>query len=193
MHERLCGHGDHSARHLLVDIDYFGHVGGVVYVSGSSRVIDVGDGSGSDHGIAAIDVIKISAAYRIRGLVDFARREREPAHCGCNRADGQRDLQILAPDKRYQRRRIDSLLTRRPWDPAPRASDVCPTAIVRNGKAPRRVVHPSPAPRVYPGPMAVAVRGPACGHVRWRPNVAVAWVLMPAAVRIQVFIANHFG
>src|SRR6185436_21060633 len=124
-------------------------------------------------------------------LVDLARRQRKPAD---DRRDGDagdgRRAQILAPDKLHLRRGIYRRLARRPGDPAPGAPDVRPAAVVRNGVAPRRVIHPGPAPRVDPSPMAVAVRGPPGGHAPGGPDVAVGRVGAPGAVGIEILVAD---
>ena len=66
-----------------------------------------------------------------------------------------------------------------------------PAAVVGYGEAPWRVVHPGPAPGVDPGPMAVAIRCPAGCHAIRHPDIAVIRVDAPAAVRIEVLIADH--
>ena len=198
LHEGLRRHGDHGAAHLLVGVDHLGDIGGVVDdrgIAGDIRgVVDVGDGLRRDHRIAAVDVVEVNAADRVRRLIDLARRQREPADVARWRvADRHRDLEILAADKGHQRRCVHRALTPRAGHPGPGVVDVGPAAVVRNGIAPGRVIDPGPAPGVDPGPMAVAIRRPARGHAVRRPDVAVARIDTPGAIAVEVFVADDFA
>ena len=57
--------------------------------------------------------------------------------------------------------------------------------------APRHGVDPGPAPRCDIGPVSVAVRRPAHGHVVRIPHGAVVAVVLPVAVLVQVLVADH--
>src|SRR5207302_4517817 len=51
--------------------------------------------------------------------------------------------------------------------------------------------HPRPAPRGYPGPVAVAIGSPVHNcHVR-EPNGPILRHLAPTTVVVKVFVANH--
>ena len=196
LREGLRRHGDHRTAHLLVDIDRLHDVRRVVddgRVRDVRRVVDVGDGGGRDHRIAAIDVVEIAAAHRIRRLIDLARREREPAdRGGHDAAHRRRDLEVPAADEGDQRRRIYRLFALRAGHPAPGAVEVGPAAVVRHGKAPGGVVDPGPAPGIDPGPVAVVVRRPAGGDTGRRPDAAVGRIGAPAAVGIEILVADDF-
>ena len=198
LHEGLRRHGDHSARHLLVGIDDVGDVGRTVddgRIGGDvGGVEDLRDGLRSNHRVAAVDIVKVSTADRIRRLVNLARRQRKPAHGGRDGTAGSNgNLEVLAADKRHQRRRVHRPLAPRARHPAPGAVDVGPAAVVRNRVTPGRVVDPGPAPGVDPGPVAVPVRRPAAGHARRRPDVAIVRIGAPGAVGIEVFVADDVG
>ena len=79
MHESLCRHRDHGARHSLIGIDDLAHGGRVVVndrgvIDDVGGVVDVGYDGRRDHRVAAVDLVEITAAHRIRGLIDLARR-----------------------------------------------------------------------------------------------------------------------
>ena len=194
LHEGLRRHRDHGARDLLVGVDHMGDLSDLGRVVDDVRVVDVGDRRRGDHRVAAVDAVEVAAADRVRGLIDLARCQREPADMGCGRAAGRhRDLEVLAADERNQRRRIHRPLTPRARHPGPGAVDVGPATVVRHGIAPGRVVNPSPAPGVDPGPMAVAVGRPARGHARRRPDRTVARIDTPGAIGVEVFITDDLA
>ena len=60
-------------------------------------------------------------------------------------------------------------------------------------EAPGCVVHPGPTPRRDPGPMPVVIGSPVCGDRVRHPHVAIARLIAPAAVLIQVVITGHFA
>src|SRR6266568_2533973 len=74
---------------------------------------------------------------------------------------------------------------------APAARKIVPAAVVVRGKAPRRIVNPSPAPWADPVPIAVAVRSPARGDLGGIPNMPVPRLIAPSAVIIEVVVADH--
>ena len=198
LHERLRRHRDHRPRHLLVGIDHVGDVGGVVDDGRVGRdvggVVDVGDGLRRNHGIAAIDVVEVAAADRVRGLIHLARRQRKPAHrCGARAARRDRDLEVLAADEGHQGRRVHRPLALGPGHPGPAAVDVGPATVVRNGVAPGRVIDPGPAPGIDPGPVPVAVGRPARGDASRCPDIAIVGVDAPTAVGVEVFVADDFA
>ena len=104
LHECSRRNRDNGTRHLPVGIDDVGHVRVVVIV--------VDDG-GVDHCVAAVDVLEIAAAYRVRRPIDIARPEREPRDAADVTA-GDRYLEIAAADERDERRRVVSARRRGP-------------------------------------------------------------------------------
>src|SRR5581483_8766729 len=73
---------------------------------------------------------------------------------------------------------------------APNASDKDPAAVVEWRKTPWRIVHPGPAPRGDPYPVAVAIRRPADDRRMRKPDGAVVRNRPPAAVSVQVLVAD---
>ena len=198
LHKCPRRNSDYRARDLLVDVDDFGHVGVVDHRrviddrSDIGIVVDVRDGGRRNHCVTAIDVVKIPPTDWIGGLIDLAWCQWKPADVGCGAASRLGPLRTPIANKHHQSRCIHGLLALRPWNPTPCAANVGPAAVMRNREAPGRVVYPSPAPGVNPGPMSVAVRSPARGYSSWGPDVAVVRVRTPGTVCIEVFIADHF-
>src|ERR1019366_7154092 len=64
--------------------------------------------------------------------------------------------------------------------------------VVEGREAPGSSVHPSTAPRLHPGPTAVAVGG-ASGVDARRPDPAVVGNFAPRAVGIQILVADGFA
>src|SRR6185437_13767600 len=158
---------------LVVDVvDHRGAIDGVVHV-------DVGD----------VDATVVVAVAVVPRVVDLARAEREPAHRRA--ADAHRHAPAAAAHEGHQRRRIHRACHDRPRDPAPGAADVRPAAVVVGREAPRRIVHPGPTPRRDVGPVAVAVRRPVRRHLAGVPDRAVVGAALPAAVLVEVLVADH--
>ena len=181
LYECCRRYGDDSTRHLPVGIDDIGHVRIVVIVVDHGRV---------DDGVAAIDILEVTAAHSIRRPIDFARPEWEPGNA-TDVAAGNRQLKIISTDKRYQCRRVVSPCALRAGNPAPGAAQICPAAVVGDRVTPWRVVHPGPTPGIDPRPMSVAIRCPANGNAIRIPDVAVVCVVAPNTIGIQIFIADH--
>src|SRR6185437_5566647 len=57
--------------------------------------------------------------------------------------------------------------------------------------APRLVIYPGPAPRLDPGPVAIAIRRPVGSDLGGIPDLAVVGCALPVAVLIQVVVADH--
>ena len=151
----------------------------------------VGDIDICDVGVTDVDHTDILGADRVGRTIDLARSQREPGHAhaaadreGCARA---------APDKPHECWSIDRRDTEGPGNPAPRRSDAGPAAIVEWSKAPRLGAHPSPAPGIDPGPVAVSIWSPVRIHVRGHPDRSVALHILPVAVLVEIFIADHVG
>ena len=68
---------------------------------------------------------------------------------------------------------------------------VRPTAIVGSHESRRCVVHPRPAPRIYPSPVTLLVGRPILRHMRGSPYRAVIAIHSPGAVLVEVFVARE--
>src|SRR5579859_1512161 len=134
----------------------------------------------------------------IRRNVDLTRPQREPPDVHANSAAYTDSHGEMRPaDPRDQRGSIHRTHigngndARRARYPTPAAANIDPATIVEGRKAPRRIIHPRPAPRRDPGPVAVAIGRPVNnGNVR-EPDRAVFRHLAPAAVVVEVFVADH--
>src|SRR5690606_13430122 len=100
---------------------------------------------------------------------------------------------VRAADEGDQRRCIYRTHVARTWQPAPAAADIHPAARVRRCETPRCVVHPGPAAGRDPAPVAVAVRRPAGGDAAREPDMAVVADMTPAAVVVEVGIADQLA
>ena len=125
------------------------------------------------------------------GAIDFARRQRHPAHGGA--ANLHRNTPPAAPHPAHQRRRVDRPRHIGPRHPAPAATPAHPAAVMERRKAPRRLVDPCPTPGPHPGPAAVAVGRPVGLHDQRLPQRAVFGVLFPAAMAVEILGAGHLG
>ena len=183
---------EHVGRHRG---DGVGHVAVAVValrnvaVAAGVLVVDVVDDDVVDHRVAVVDLREIVAAGPVGRHVDFARAEREPANRGIATAR-DREVPAAAADEYHQRRRIRGALVARPRYPAPAVANARPTAVVRRREAPRGVVHPGPAPRLLPDPLAIAIRRPVRADPVRKPDVAVVRHRAPVAIAIEVRVAD---
>src|SRR5262249_39354074 len=90
-----------------------------------------------------------------------------------------------------QRRRIAWTYTHRSGHPAPASRNEDPAPIMERSKAPGCIVNPGPAPRLNPGPVAVAIRRPAHVDPCWKPHAAVGADFSPATVIVEIFISDY--
>ncbi len=127
----------------------------------------------------------------VRRHVDLIRGERNPADIllAAAEAEGEIDATNIA-EEGDQRRRIDraGLHTARP--PRPAMVDLYPAPVVEGREAPRGVIDPGPAPGCHIGPVPVAIRRPVRCNLRI-PDLAIARILAPLAVAVQILIAGH--
>ena len=135
-----------------------------------------------------VDVAHVGRRMAVPRYVRFVPAQRHPAHC---RAARDRQRQVRAADKRHQRRRINRARHACTGRPRPAAADPHPAAIVIWGEAPRRVVHPRPAPGRHPHPAAITIRCPTHRYRSGKPHVAVLRNALPGAVLIELFVAGH--
>ena len=171
------------------------------------RVVDVGDVR-HVHGLVHVDVVHhdvlVHAVVVARApaaparMPALARAEREPRAA---RRGGPADREADAPvepaaassaDERDQRRRIDGRLADhdRARHPRPAVVDIRPAAVVIRREAPRRIIDPGPAPRRLPDPVPVVIGRPVGRRVVRHPYGAVARVVAPRAVRVEVLVAG---
>ena len=176
-HRRDC------SRRLAVAINGVGDVDVVVEVIDDRRI---------DYGVADIDVREVGPADGVRGTIDVSGPEREPADSR-HRSGGYRQIEAAAADEGDQRRRIDRTHREGTRHPAPPARYKRPAAIVERRETPRRLVHPGPAPGIDPAPIPSAVRHPADRDRRRKPDIAVALDVAPAAVFVEIRIADDVG
>src|SRR5258708_1754322 len=192
----LMGSGGNRVRSGLVLIRDVGHVDGLVDVDvvvhvGDVRLVD-------DRSVGNVDILHVALADVIGRTVDVTRTEREPRDANsATTADSNADAEVRSSDPRHQGRCVDrayindSDRTRRARHPTPDASHDDPAAIVERRKTPRLIINPGPAPGRNPSPVAVTIGSPADhGGVR-QPNGAVFGNGAPAAVVVEVFVADN--
>ena len=159
-------------------------------------VVIVVDGGVIDHRVGVVHPREITLAHLVRRKIRLARTQGEPSY-GRSSADGkaQAETRAASPsaNPRHQRRRINGSHAIRSGYPAPTAAKGSPAAIVIGSESPRRVVHPGPTPGRDPGPMPVVIGRPTCADCGRHPHVAVAGLIIPAAVLIQVVVAGDFA
>ena len=96
-------------------------------------------------------------AHRERRHVNFAKRERDPAHRGIR--DDYARIEIGESDQRGSIHGTNHG-DRHGRHPAPRSAHGYPAAVVERSPAPGRVINPVPAPRFDPGPMTITIGRP---------------------------------
>lgn len=191
MHDLLLIHADRSLRHSpsanerlpvhrcdgtwIVRICVV-HVGDVVH---RVVVIDLRDLRPIVVARAApIDLLDVSRIHAVGRNIYVTRTQRIPADpLHAPKRDG--NSKSSAAYESNKSRRIHRRDRHRPWHPAPRSVNHCPSAIVKGREAPWFGVNPSPAPRCNPTPMARVVGNPAGSHVVGHPVVAILGVRVP--------------
>ena len=126
------------------------------------------------------------------GPVRLTRRQGYPGHWGPGRADHHAHSHRRAGES-DQRRRKAWTGDPRPGRPDPAVAPQHPAPVVEGRKAPRRLVHPGPAPAYVPDPAALLEGCPTSRHHQRRPHHAELGMVLPAAVAIQVFHTRHLG
>ena len=133
--------------------------------------------------VAGIDVAKIAVAGAVGRLVNVARPERKPAHRPA--ADAYRNAGVAVADEGHERGRIHRPVLPAAGQPAPVVVQINPAPIVEGREAPGRVVHPGPAPRREPDPVAIAIGCPTGFQSARIPHRPVAAFLAPVAVVVE--------
>ena len=190
---RCSGHGVVLALILIGDVC---HLRCFVYVN---VVVDVGDlGAVYDHGVRNVHAFHVTRADVIGRAIDVTRAERKPRHTG-SAANRYANSKVRATNPGDKGRSINGTYIRHGYDrrtrgrgyPAPRTAYGNPSAVVERGEAPRRIIHPSPAPWRNPDPVAVTIRCPTGNRGARKPNCAVLRHGVPTAIFVQIFIANN--
>src|SRR5204863_7047656 len=108
----------------------------------------------------------------------FAKTQREPA-------DSKPET---AAEKAHKSRTVNRGTIKRTGAPAPPAAKIVPSAIVERSKSPRCIVNPSPPPRAYPVPIAIAVGSPVRRDVVGIPDMAILRLVLPRTGIVEVAI-----
>src|SRR5262245_5724611 len=137
-----------------------------------------------------IEAANVTFAHEINGPVDFARPQREPSDAG---AKAKRHAPIIPADKADQRWREDWTRRERPWYPVPAVVDKRPATVMERREPPRFDVHPRPAIRFEPEPIAGAIRRPTRRYRIRRPCVSVVGKYRPTAVSVKIFVTDHLA
>ena len=177
LHERIVRHHRDRIRRAAVPVVDVGDV--------DVRHVDVGDVD-----VGHVHVADVRVAHVIGGVVRLFRREREPGYAP-TAAGADRHAPVAPAHEHDQRRRVHRSSDHAARHPGPPVAHVHPATVVKRREAPRRVVDPRPAPRLHPGPVAVAVRRPARGHGAWHPHRTVVRRRTPLAVVVQVLVTDH--
>src|SRR5574337_692310 len=190
--EHVARHRGHGARHAAVGVVAAAarrHAARtIVAVEGvDDRLVDVDVADVGDVDVGEVTLRRVEPRH-----VHVARTEREPAHRTAA-AEANRYRQPGSADEGHQWRRIHRAHVDRPRHPAPAVPGVYPAAVMEGREAPGLVIHPGPAPRIDPRPVAVAIRRPAGRHRGRVPDVAVLRHGVPLAVLVEVVAADHVG
>lgn len=165
----------HIAVHVCDVID-----GGVVIDDRS--VVNICDRRCVHSGVRDVHAIHIRRAYAIRRYIDFARTKREPGYRPHSHSADERD----------QSRSIHGTFCHRSRNPSPAPIYICPAPIVEGCISPRRIVHPSPPPRINPCPVAVMVGCPSRLDM-WEPDIPVGGIRAPVSVIIEIGKPNYLS
>src|SRR5207302_4890377 len=138
----------------------------------------------------AVHPCHVVGSGSICGHVHFARPQREPANC-CSATHCNSYSEVGATHEGDQRRSINRLSFHRAWYPTPRPACIGPASVMKGRIAPRRIIHPCPAPWCNPGPVAIMIGCPADRHCGRHPNLSVLRVVAPDAVLVEILVANH--
>src|SRR5262249_59714453 len=111
---------------------------------------------------------------------------------GCHAAAAERERRMpaAAADKSDERRSIDRPRHQAARNPDPTSIKVGPAAVMKWRESPRRVVHPGPAPRLCPDPMAIAIRRPIRRDPARDPNRTIFRNHPPDPAFLQLSLPN---
>src|SRR5690242_2380386 len=171
----------------LIDIGDVCDVGSVDH----RGVVIVVDDGGVHRGVRHVDVIHVSPAHVIRRDINLTRAKWEPANIHTDA-----EMRSTDPsDEGWSIHRADVHCAdndgaRRSRHPTPEAANNNPASIVEGSKAPGSVVNPGVAPGSDVNPVPGVIRSPAGGSFLRKPNVAVLGNLAPAAIVVEVLVAD---
>src|SRR5262249_6666363 len=102
--------------------------------------------------VVDVDVIPIRRSAVVPRVERFTPAKRDPAEAAAQaKTNTNAEASAEEADKR---RSINGWRPNRAWTPAPIPSIPAPAAVVVRSEAPRRVIHPRPAPRADVAPIA---------------------------------------
>src|SRR6185503_240315 len=166
-----------------------GRVSGPATVSPTARmtsdvgvVVDVRDVHFGDVRIGDVHAIEVTAAHAIPRNVRFAEAERAPAISAPASAEPDAYAPAGTAKPRHQGGRIIRPHIDRSGRPSPIIVVVDPASIMEGSIAPRFVVDPSPAPRINPNPVTIAIRCPSRADTARNPHIAVFSGFLPCTV-----------
>ncbi len=165
-------------------------------MTGIPSVVIVIDGGAIDYRVGGVHPRKVTLTRLVRRIIRLTRAQGKPSNCRC-RANREAQVETGAPspstNPRHQRGRVDRSHAIGSRYPAPPAVKGSPASIVVGRESPRSIVHPSPTPRGNPGPMPVMIGRPACRDCSRHPDLAIAGLIPPVAVLIEVVVAGDFA
>ena len=184
--ERRLRHRHHgvwrSAVHECLVVNRVVDVDGVVYVC---------DVHVRNTGVIHVHVTEITLAACVGRRIHFAIAQGQPAERRAS-ANPDRNAPMRSTEPSHHRGRIiGPTLPARPGSPAPAIIDIRPAAVMERGKTPAHVVLPGPSPGVNPDPAPVMIRCPSRLNPARIPNCSVIPGLLPVAIIVEIFIADH--
>src|SRR5712672_4286823 len=127
-----------------------------------------------DARVVDVHVAHVKVAGVIPRMKRFAVSEREPTDSAAEPSTkSEPNTEVSSAHKSDERRSIEWTRINRARAPAPRAAHKRPASVMIRREPPRRVIHPSPAPRADPVPISVTIRSPANIHGSWVPHRSV--------------------
>src|SRR5262249_1388490 len=161
-----------------VDIVYLADVGGIEH------------GAVADHRVGYVDVGDIGSACSPPGIERLAKTQWAPAHVRAPEA-AEAKAPMPPSDPGHQSGGVNRSHENWAGTPTPPVAPKYPAAVMERSKAPGLVIHPTPAPRGNPNPMAVAIRRPADRNGIRIPQIAVFGRILPRSVVVQILVTNH--
>src|SRR5580704_14329904 len=135
--------------------------------------------------VAGVDAMPIARATVIPRTEWLTPAQREPAEASTKPKTAAQET-----NKRGSIKRSRIYGTRAP---TPVATKIIPAAIVKRREAPGSVVDPSPTPRTYVAPVAIAVGRPILRDIVGSPNGTVLRIFLPSAVIVEITVANDIS
>ena len=140
-----------------------------------------------------VDAVGIRAIRAIPGLITVRRRERIPADDRCRGSGARAHVPVGAAHPTDQGRGPCRSIDALPRAPRPTIAHVHPAPVMEGRITPRGLVDPGPAPGAHVAPVTGAIGRPIGGDACREPERAVAGLLHPFAVAIELLVARHVG